>query len=108
MHSVIALAGSEIGLQLGLAGVPVVEVADVDEALEILTRYLDGLDSAQIVLVDENLRQRFPERVHKRIREHRGLPLILFCPSFQTDENNADALLAELLKPAIGYEIRLE
>ncbi|HOJ31911.1 MAG TPA: V-type ATP synthase subunit F [Candidatus Hydrogenedentes bacterium] len=108
MHSVIALANSEVGLQLRLAGVPVIDVTDADEAIQILLRYLDGLDAAQIILVDETLRERFPERIHKRIREHRGLPLILFCPSFETDESDVDALLAELLKPAIGYEIRLE
>jgi len=30
------------------------------------------------------------------------------CPAFDSEESRVDSYLAEVLRPAVGYEIRLE
>ncbi len=108
MHEVVAVARGETAFQLALAGVPVVEASDAGEAGALISRYLQGDDTARLLIVDETYREGLSERLRLQILRHRGLPLVIYCPSFDRDKEDVDKYLATMLKPAIGYEIRLE
>ena len=106
MSSVVAIAQDHVALQLSLAGVTVREPADADEAEEILGSLLAS--DTDVVILQETLREGFSERFDNALAKHKGQPLIVNCPLFEEEESNVDAYLSAVLKPAIGYEIRLE
>ncbi len=107
MSKIIALAGGTVGLKLALAGMHV-ENTDGTRGVETRLGELLESDEASVVVVQEEHRSRFSEWFTERLRRHKGLPLVVYCPSFEDEESNVDAYLAAVLKPAIGYEIRLE
>ena len=103
---VIALANGQAALQIGLTGVPVEEVYDV-EAVEI--RLSDLMDSdAEVVIVNEEFRSQFSEWFQGRLARHNRLPLIIFCPSFEEEDAGTLAYINAIVKPAVGFEIRLD
>ncbi len=103
---VIALANGQAALQIGLTGVPVEEVYDV-EAVE--TRLSDLMDSdAEVVIVNEEFRSQFSEWFQGRLARHNRLPLIIFCPSFEEEDAGTLAYINAIVKPAVGFEIRLD
>ncbi len=106
MPNVVAIAKGHVALQLALTGVYVVEVKDGREAEEVLGRYLD--DGASVLIVQEEFRHEFSEYFGNQLAKRRGLPLVVYCPSFDSEDSNVDAYIASVLKPAIGYEIRLD
>lgn len=106
MPSVVAIAKDQVALQLALTGAYVEEVRDAREAERVLERYLN--DGTRVVIVQEDFRQGFSDYFTIRLARHRGLPLVVYCPSFLEGESNVDAYISSVLKPAIGYEIRLE
>ena len=106
MPSVVAIAKDQVALQLALTGAYVEEVKDAREAEQVLEGYLE--DGVSVLIVQDDFRQGFSEYFQPRLARHRGLPLIVFCPSFAEGESNVDAYISSVLKPAIGYEIRLE
>lgn len=107
MPNVVALTRGQTSLQLALAGVHVEEMPTVDEAEERLGQLLESRES-RVVIVQEEYRTAFSEWFAERLRRHKGLPLIVYCPAFEEEDSNVDAYLTAVLKPAIGYEIRLE
>jgi vacuolar-type H+-ATPase subunit F/Vma7 len=106
MPNVVAIAQDHTALKLGLAGVHVHEVSDVKEAEQQLTELLES--DTNVVIVQEDLREQFSEWFSTQLSRHRGLPLVVYCPSFEAEESNADAYINAVLKPAVGFEIRLE
>jgi vacuolar-type H+-ATPase subunit F/Vma7 len=106
MPNVVAIAKDHVALQLSLTGVYVEEVKDAHEAETVLSRYLQ--DGVSVVIVQEDFRQGFSEYFSNQLVRHRGLPLIVYCPSFDEEGSNVDSYISSVLKPAIGYEIRLE
>jgi vacuolar-type H+-ATPase subunit F/Vma7 len=106
MPNVVAIAKDQVALQLALTGVYVEEVKDAREAEQLLERHLD--DGARVVIVQDDFRQGFSDYFQARLARHRGLPLVVYCPSFTEGESNVDAYISSVLKPAIGYEIRLD
>jgi vacuolar-type H+-ATPase subunit F/Vma7 len=103
---VVGIANGPVALQLKLAGVPVEEAADSQEAEAILDGLLEG--KAQIVVVQEDLCKGFSAWFEERLARHHSLPLVVNCPLFDKEESEVDDYLAAVLKPAIGYEIRLD
>ena len=107
MPNVVAIARGNTALQLALTGVHVENVATVDEAQEILDQTLNGGD-AKVLVLQEDLREEFSEWYREVLSRHKGMPLVVNCPAFDDDESDADAYISAVLKPAIGYEIRLD
>ena len=107
MPNVIALTRGQTSLQLAHAGVFVEETPTVDQAEKRIAELLESRE-ARVIIVQEEYRTEFSEWFAERLRRHKGLPLIVYCPAFEEEESNVDAYLTAVLKPAIGYEIRLE
>lgn len=107
MPNVIALTRGQTSLQLSLAGVHVEETTNVQDAEKRLGELLESRE-ARVVIVQEEYRMLFGDWFTERLRRHKGLPLIVYCPAFDEEDSNVDAYLTAVLKPAIGYEIRLE
>jgi vacuolar-type H+-ATPase subunit F/Vma7 len=106
MARITVIAHGHLALQMRLAGLVVDEVADAAEAEEALELHIEAAEG--FVVVEEALMAGFSESFEDRLAAHRGLPLVVSCPSFDSEESQVDSYLAEVLRPAVGYEIRLE
>lgn len=106
MSKIVAIAEDHVGLQLSLTGMPVNIVSGPEEAEPILVEALDS--DADMVLLQEELRDGLSEIAANRLARHKGRPLVVFCPSFSEEDSDVDAYLSSIIKPAVGYEIRLE
>ncbi|MBX7256280.1 MAG: hypothetical protein K1Y02_07945 [Candidatus Hydrogenedentes bacterium] len=106
MPSVAALANGALALKLTLAGLPVQTVQDVQDVEETLGGLLES--DVSVVVVQEDFRNQFSEWFIERMKRRKGGPLVVYCPGFEEEESDVDAYLNAVLKPAIGYEIRLE
>lgn len=104
--NVVAIAQGRTALELGLTGVPVHEVTDVGEAEELVAGFLES--AVLVVIVDEGFRERFSDWMTGRLRRHSGLPLVIFCPRFTEEDAGTDAYINAIVKPAVGFEIRLD
>lgn len=103
---IIAIGRSAMSLGLGLTGVTVEQVRDVKD---VEARLEDLLASnAQVLIVDECFRDQFSEWSRNRLARHKGQPLVIFCPAFEEEEAGTDAYINAILKPAVGFEIRLD
>jgi vacuolar-type H+-ATPase subunit F/Vma7 len=105
MSKISAIAHGATAMNLALAGMRVTEVADSKDAESVL----DGLlqDKQDVVIIEESLREHFSERMQDRLKRHKGAPLLVNCPSFDEEETDVDAYLSSVIKPAVGFEIRL-
>jgi len=103
---VTALASGQTAIELGLTGVPVEETADPKVVEQRLVELLDS--DAQVVIVDEVFRGRFSEWFNNRLARHAGLPMIIFCPAFAEEDAGTNAYINAIVKPAVGFEIRLD
>ena len=101
-----AIAKDEAALQVGLAGVSVQRAANAAEAEALLTAELEG--DAQLVIVDEAYRSQFSEWFSAKLAKHNRLPLVIFCPAFAEEDPGTDAYINSIVKPAVGFEIRLD
>ena len=106
LRNAVAVATGPLAVELGLAGVPVLEIGDVREAENTIERLLDS--DARVVIVEETLRSRFSEWFNNRLNRHVGLPLVIFCPTFAEEDAATDAYINRIVKPAVGFEIRLD
>ena len=57
--------------------------------------------------IEESFRAHFSERMQDRLRRQKGAPLLVNCPSFDDEDTDVDAYLSSVIKPAVGFEIRL-
>jgi vacuolar-type H+-ATPase subunit F/Vma7 len=105
MSKIAAVASGTAAMNLALTGMHVHEVADSKEAEGVL----DGLmqDKLDVVIIEEKLRHGFSERAQDKLKRHKGAPLLVNCPSFDDEETDVDAYLSSVIKPAVGFEIRL-
>ncbi|MBI2425481.1 MAG: hypothetical protein HYV27_21830 [Candidatus Hydrogenedentes bacterium] len=103
---VVAIANGQSALQVGLTGVPVTEARDPKEVESLLVKYMES--GANVVIVDEAFRSQFSEWFEARLAKHSGLPLIIFCPSFEEEDAGTLAYINAIVKPAVGFEIRLD
>ena len=106
MARIIAVARPNIAVGLDLTGIHVVENTDVASAEQLIEETLDS--DTEMLLIDESFRDEFSEFLQLRLERHSGLPLVIFCPSFQEEEANTEAYINAILKPAVGFEIRLD
>ena len=106
MSKIIAIAQDHVALQLALTGITVNPISDQKEAEQVLGEALDS--DADMVLLQEELREGLSEIVANRLARHKGRPLVVNCPSFSEEDSDVDAYLSSIIKPAVGYEIRLE
>lgn len=103
---IIAVARGQSALQLGLTGVRVEEAASVEAAEQRLDELL--VSDAEMLIVEEALRDEFSEWFRLRLARHGGLPLVIFAPAFASEDAGTDAYINAILKPAVGFEIRLD
>lgn len=106
MARVIAVARPNMAVGLDLTGVRVEEAATVSRAERYIEEVLES--DADMLLIDEDFRKGFSEFMKMRLDRHSGLPLVIYCPGFQEEEANTDAYINAILKPAVGFEIRLD
>ena len=103
---VVALANGQAALQVGLTGVPVEEMYDVETVENRLAELMSS--DTEVVIVNEEFRDQFSEWFQGRLARHNGLPLIIFCPSFSEEDAGTLAYINAIVKPAVGFEIRLD
>lgn len=105
MAKIVALAQGATALNLALTGIHVEEFEDAQEAENRCTELLqDGID---VFILEERLSESFSERTRDRLARHRGTPLVVFCPPFDEEHSDVDAYMSSVIKPAVGFEIRL-
>lgn len=105
MSKIVALASGATALNLALTGISIQEVEDSETAESMCSALMD--DSVDVLIVEEKLREGFSRRMTLRLAEHTGRPLIVNCPSFDEEDSDVDAYLSSVIKPAVGFEIRL-
>ncbi len=106
MSDLVGVAGDAAALQLRLAGIEVMDAATPEEAERRLSMLLET--DNRVIVVERRFEEGFSTGMKERLAGHKGLPLVVFCPAFEGDAAETDAYIASVLKPAIGYEIRLE
>lgn len=105
MAKIVALAQGATALNLALTGLHVEEFQDTKDAESRCTELLQ--DDLDVFILEERLSESFSERGRDRLVRHRGTPLVVYCPSFEDEESDVDAYLSSVIKPAVGFEIRL-
>ena len=60
-----------------------------------------------MLILDERYRSQFSQRMQDKLSRHNGEPLIVFCPPFDEEGVDVDSYLSSIIKPAVGFEIRL-
>ncbi len=105
MSKVIALASDTTALNLMLTGITVEEVSDVKTAESRIEALLQS--DLDVLVIEEKLREDFSNRMQSRLKDHSGAPLIVYCPAFDEEDSDVDAYLSSIIKPAVGFEIRL-
>lgn len=105
--SIVAIGHGNSTLSVSLTGVPVEDIEDVREVEKRLSDLMDTR-AVDVVIVDEAYRDQFSEWFSMRLAKHGGRPLIIFCPAFEEEDPNTDAYINAIVKPAVGFEIRLD
>ncbi|MBP8130513.1 MAG: hypothetical protein KA184_13120 [Candidatus Hydrogenedentes bacterium] len=104
--NIVAIGRAALELGVGLTGV---RVERIDQVRDMESRLDELLDSeARVVLVDETFRDQFSEWCSNRLARHKGQPLVIYCPPFDEDDAHTDAYISAILRPAVGFEIRLD
>lgn len=106
MAKIVALARGNTALSLGLTGVPIEELRTQTGVEDRLSDLLDS--DADVVIVAEEWRNGFSEWMQNRLAKHGRRPLVIYCPSFDEDDPGTDAYINAIVKPAVGFEIRLD
>ncbi|HNR30557.1 MAG TPA: V-type ATP synthase subunit F [Candidatus Hydrogenedentes bacterium] len=104
--NIVAIGQPTMSLGLGLTGVRVHETRDVKEADALIEELLAG--DTEVLIIDESLRDKLSEWRRNRLARHKGRPLVIYCPAFEEEEAGTDAYINAILKPAVGFEIRLD
>ena len=108
MARVIVLTDAETATGYRLAGVEVRE-ADPDTAQDALEALIES-DQYGLVVVDEGL-VADPVESTARIMRERDLPVLLPVPSLSAafgEDADATAYMKELVRSAIGFDIKLD
>ena len=108
MPKMLVLTDSETAIGYRLAGVEVRESVP-EEAQEALEQII-GSDEYGLVVGDEGLISD-PTKASQRAMRGRELPVILSVPSLGAtfgDSSDATAYMKELVRSAIGFDIKLD
>jgi len=103
---IVVVAKGHVALQFGFTGIRVEEIDDAADAEPIVSALLEG--GSLLIIIDDRFRADFSPGLLETIDEHRGLPLVVYCPSFEHDVPGAEAAMAAELRRLIGYEIKRE
>lgn len=108
MPKVIVFTDAETATGYRLAGVEV-RVAEPADASTALNQLIEE-DAYGLVVVDEGL---VPDPIHstERVMRGRDLPVILPVPSLGAafgEEDDATAYMKDLVRSAIGFDIKVE
>lgn len=104
--NIVAIGRAALELGVGLTGVRVERIDHAPDVEKRLEELLDG--GARVVLLDETFRAEFSEWCLNRLARHKGQPLVIYCPPFDEDDARTDAYISSILRPAVGFEIRLD
>lgn len=104
-YTVRVVCRPEIALGFALAGIPTAEAGTADDARRIVSE-LAAHDETGVLLVQEDL---FGGLEEPRQKE-RPLPMIVPFPGPGADRgaDAPEAFVAEILRQAIGYRVRLQ
>ena len=108
MPKMLVLTDSETAIGYRLAGVEVHESVP-EEAQAALEQIIES-DQYGLVVVDEGLLED-PTRSSERAMRGRDLPVILSVPSLGAtfgDRSDATAYMKELVRSAIGFDVRMD
>lgn len=105
MSKIAAIATGSTALNLALTGISVEEISDAKAAEARCTELMQ--DSLDVLIIEEALRDAFGERMRERLANHSGSPLIVYCPAFEEADSDVDAYLSSIIRPSVGFEIRL-
>ena len=105
---VVALCSPPLSTGFRLAGVDVVEATDAVMAEQKLSALNQQRDIG-IVLVDQELSARFAPAAQRALTRA-ALPIVVPFPSrlWAHEPSSAEAYIAEILRHAIGYRVRLQ
>ena len=95
------------GLGFRLAGVPVEELADGEEAQRFRTIAADA--SLGVLAVEDELMRRLPEQLLDRIGRE-GIPVLLpfTQPRRFSEAGGGEQYVATLMRRAIGYHVKIQ
>lgn len=105
MSKIAAIATDSTALNLALAGIHVEEIRDPKAAEARCAELMQ--DGPEVLIIEEGLRDAFGERMREQLANHSGAPLIVYCPAFDEADSDVDAYLSSIIRPAVGFEIRL-
>ncbi len=105
--SVRAVCAPEIGAGFALAGVPALEAADVEEGSAALRRLMAAPGMGVLLVQDSIYDALAPEE--RRELGRRTLPMVVPFPgpAWGADVTGPEAQIVEILRQAIGYQVRL-
>ncbi len=105
-HLLRAICRPALSAGFGLAGVRTLEASSAEEAAERL-RELRARPDVGLVFVEEDL---LGEDARRTTDARRPLPMLVPIPAPRATEHadEAEAYVAEILRRAIGYRVRLQ
>lgn len=106
MAKIVALARGNSALALGLTGVPLEDLRTQSAVEDRLSELIES--NLDVVVVAEEWRDGFSEWMQNRLAKHGGRPLVIYCPQFSDEDPGTDAYINAIVKPAVGFEIRLD
>jgi len=103
----VVIASPGLSAGFALAGIPVFQAVDGDDAAHQIQRAVDEA-RAGVVIIDEPLYRELSEDL-RRILERSTLPLVIPVPGPDwTAKSSAHEYIVEILRRAIGYRVRLQ
>lgn len=105
-HRVAVVSDATVALGFRLAGVRPQVVGSKEAAASLLSSMVDD-PKWGVILVQEDMMPDVPPSGRRRSRE--GLPVLVPfpAPSLERPPGEAEAYVAELLRRAVGYRVRL-
>ena len=107
-YGVRVLCRPEVGAGFRLAGLRPIEAPDPATAARLLTQLLRE-PGVGAVLIEDACHRDLPEALHRELAR-RPLPMVVPFPgpSWTAPQGGPEAYIAELLRQAIGYRVRLK
>lgn len=107
-YDVRVLCRPAVAAGFRLAGVPVTEVADLEDGARQLEVLLNEPGHG-VILVEDAICAAVPEATRFEL-ERRPLPMVAQFPgpNWAASSEGPEAFIAELLRQAIGYRVRFE
>jgi vacuolar-type H+-ATPase subunit F/Vma7 len=105
-HAIVAVCRPALAAGFRLAGVPVIEAMD---AVAAAAACAHGRPEAGLLLIEQELLDAMKAEQRARLA-HAPLPILVPFPgtAWQSDRSRAQAYVAEILRQAIGYRVRLQ